>query len=402
MIKKLKSKISLIILCAIAIPLIIIVSIYTYSYYNDTIRANIGFVDRFIGEPNHDFEEIDEVKNKKRDKPPEIPNMEGIYYITITNGYITNYSDNTTDEIKDYALKILNSNSEHGIIKNYIYQKRVHDMEKEISIVLVESSKEINKLNILVLSSIFGSIIGVVLIYFLSKKIACIIVKPVEDTFKKQIDFISDASHELKTPLAVIQANADVLEGELENNKWLTYIQNETDNMSKLINEMLLLTKIENIDSLREPERFNMSDHIELIVSSFESMAFEKNVKIESEIQKDIVTDKFNKDDITHILGTLIDNAIKHTEEKKKVIISFSKNKDKLVIDVKNKGEEIPIEEREKIFDRFYRIDKSRNRNEKRYGLGLAIAKATVLKNNGTIQVDCKYGYTTFTVELPL
>jgi signal transduction histidine kinase len=131
-------------------------------------------------------------------------------------------------------------------------------------------------------------------------------------------------------------------------------------------------------------------------------MAYEKNVKIESNIEKDIITETFNKDDITHILSTLIDNAIKHTEEKKKVIVEFRKTKEKIIINVKNKGKEIPVSEREKIFDRFYRIDKSRNRNEKRYGLGLSIAKATVIKNKGSIQVDYKDGFTIFTVELPL
>ena len=240
------------------------------------------------------------------------------------------------------------------------------------------------------------------LVYILSRKIATLIVKPVDDTFNKQIDFISDASHELKTPLAVIQANTDVLEGEIGKNKWLSYIQNETDNMSRLINELLLLTKIENIDKLREKEKFNISNHIELIVSSFESIAYEKKVKIETDIEKDINSENFSKDDITHILSTLIDNAIKHTEEKKKVIIELKRIKDKLLINIKNKGQEIPVSEREKIFDRFYRIDKSRNRNEKRYGLGLSIAKATILKNNGTISVDYKDGYTIFTVELPL
>ena len=172
--------------------------------------------------------------------------------------------------------------------------------------------------------------------------------------------------------------------------------------MSKLINELLLLTKIENIDKLRKKEKFNISNHVELIVSSFESMAYEKKVKVETEIEKEIISENFNKDDITHILSTLIDNAIKHTEEKKKVIIELKRVKDKLLINIKNKGEEIPISEREKIFDRFYRIDKSRNRNEKRYGLGLSIAKATIIKNNGTISVDYKDGYTIFTVELPL
>ena len=394
MIKKLRKKISLIILFAISIPLLLIIILNAYSYYDNIIKSNVRFVDRFFAEPEG---------GPKRENKIEPIETNGIYSISIDNGTIHNYSNNVTDEIKEYAIKVLSKTNESGIIGNYIYKQRVHDLkDSNTSIILIESSSEINKIKLVIIISILASIISIILVYILSKKIASVIVKPVEETFNKQIEFISDASHELKTPLAVISANADVLEGEIGNNKWLSYIQKETDNMSKLINELLLLTKIENVDKLRKPEKFNISDHIELISASFESMAYEKKVKIETDIQKDIITDKFNKDDIEHVLSTLIDNAIKHTDKNKKVIIEFKKNKDNILINVKNKGIEIPVSEREKIFDRFYRIDKSRNRSESRYGLGLAIAKSTALKNNGTIQVDYKDGYTIFNVKLPL
>lgn len=393
MIKKLRTKVSLIILLAISGPLLLIVIFYNFSYYNNVIKANISFVERFPGEQKV-------IPDSKRDNNFDISQMEGIYSVFLNNGDIVNNSENVTDEIKQYALKIANDNKDNGIIGNYIYKKRVRN--DEINIILIESTNEINKIKTVILTSILISGISIALIYILSKKIARIIVKPVEDTFAKQIEFISDASHELKTPLAVIQANTDVLEGELGQNKWLSYIQNETENMGKLINELLLLTKIENVDYLRKPEKFNMSNHIEIVISTFESMAFEKKVQIETKIQKDVITEQFNKDDIEHILSTLIDNAIKHTEEQKKLIVEFKQNKDKLIINVKNKGEEIPESERSRIFDRFYRIDKARNRNEKRYGLGLAIALSTVKKNNGTINVDYRNGYTIFSVELPL
>ena len=401
MIDKLRKKISLIVLFAISIPLVFIIIIFDMSYYNNIVRANTKFVDRFFGEPIGKPNTSN--KDDKEDTELTINNMNGLYLISIKNGILTQTSDDVTDKIKEYALKVSKNNSETGIIGNYIYKKRVREIkDNDATIILIESSNEINKMKLLIISSIIMSGIGIFLVFILSKKISKTIVKPVEDTFNKQKDFISDASHELKTPLAVISANADVLEGEIGNNKWLSYIQNETDNMGKLIQELLLLTKIENVDKLREPEKFNMSNHILLVVSSFESMAYEKNVRLENNVEKNIITDKFNKDDITHILSTLIDNAIKHTEEKKKVIVEFKKNKEKIIISVKNKGKEIPVSEREKIFDRFYRIDKSRNRNEKRYGLGLSIAQATVLKNNGYIHVGYKDGYTIFTVELPI
>jgi len=406
MIKDLRNKVSLIVFFAIALPLIIGVIIYDFSYYNNVITSNVDVVDRFIQAPddNVNMEKPKDLsEDGERTEPPEIPQMpsiEGVYSISIENGKVISSDDDITDEMKEYALSIYDNSLESGIVGNYIYKKKTFEMyDNKTNIILVESSNEIKKINLVVFISIIISIILIVLIFILAKKIASIIVKPVEETFNKQRDFISDASHELKTPLAVISANADVLEGEIGKNKWLSYIQNETDNMGKLIAELLLLTKIENIDKLREPEKFNISNHVELVVASFESMAYEKKVKIETSIQSDIVTEIFNKDDITHILSTLVDNAIKHSKDK--VIVELNKSKDKLIINVKNKGKEIPVSEREKIFDRFYRIDKSRNRNDKRYGLGLSIAKATVIKNNGSINVDYKDGYTIFTVELP-
>ena len=216
----------------------------------------------------------------------------------------------------------------------------------------------------------------------------------------KQKQFISDASHELKTPLAVIEANSDVLENEIGENKWLTYIQNETESMDKLINELLLLAKNENVDEIKAYEQINISKEAEVSIAMFESIAYEKQVKINSNIQPNIFMTG-NRQDIEHILSTLIDNAIKHSERDKAVEVELVKEKNNIVLQVKNVGEPIPEDQRDKIFERFYRVDKSRNRNEKRYGLGLAIAKASVEKYNGKIEVECKNGVTAFEVIIP-
>ena len=265
---------------------------------------------------------------------------------------------------------------------------------------LVENEEAIMHIKILIIVAIVISVISVIIVYIIAKRISETIVKPVEDTFSKQKEFISDASHELKTPLAVIEANADVLESKIGKNKWINYIQNEIESMDKLINELLLLTKMENIDSIKEKEEFNLSQETELCISLFESMAYEKNIRINTHIEKNIKLTG-NKEDVKHILSTLIDNAIKHTKSNDKIEINLNKIKENIEIEIKNIGEEIPQEEREKIFERFYRIDKAHNREEKRYGLGLAIAKSTVEKYNGRIEVGYQDGYTIFLVKLP-
>lgn len=107
------------------------------------------------------------------------------------------------------------------------------------------------------------------------------------------------------------------------------------------------------------------------------------------------------REDFEHILSTLLDNAIKHTESGNNVEVILKKEKGNIILKVENEGSKIPEEEREKIFERFYRVDKSRNRSEKRYGLGLAIAKSTVEKYKGRINVGYKNEYTIFEVIIP-
>lgn len=264
-----------------------------------------------------------------------------------------------------------------------------------------ENERVNNHIKTTIAISILASVMSLVAIYVVSKKVSGIIVKPVNDTFEKQKQFISDASHELKTPLAVVEANADVLENEIGNNKWLTYIQNETESMDKLINELLLLAKIENVDDIKNHERFNLSTQVETSASMFESIAYEKQVNIVTNIQNDIYING-NKQDIEHIVSTLVDNAIKHSETNKDVRVEVLKEKNTVTLQVKNSGNPIPEDQKDKIFERFYRVDKSRNRSEKRYGLGLAIAKSIVEKYNGKIDVSCKENITTFTVNIPI
>ena len=281
----------------------------------------------------------------------------------------------------------------------YIYKVRKIGANT-FNVTLMENEETITHIRVIIITSIVIAIISIIIIYIIAKKVSETIVKPVQETFEKQKQFISDASHELKTPLAVIEANADVLENKIGNNKWLKYIQNEIESMDKLINELLLLAKTENLESIKSYKNFDLSKEVEIIVSVFESMAYEKKVKINTNIQKDIIM-KGNKEDIKHILSTLIDNAIKHTEPEKEVTIELEKEKNEIILQVKNVGNPIPENERDKIFERFYRIDKARNRNEKRYGLGLAIAKSTVEKYNGKIEVFCKEGITNFKVNIP-
>jgi signal transduction histidine kinase len=397
MIKKLRKRIFLIIMISLSIVVIGIIAVFAILNYKNTIDTASLIMDRFIYgdarknatdrlDEENDFSKID---------------IEGLYYVDLeTPSGESNISNITNKTIKKYSRKLKDSNKDSGIIGDYIYKIKKQNGQN-VSIVFMESEETILHLKVLIIVSIVSSFLSLIIIYIIAKQLSEAIVEPVEETFEKQKQFISDASHELKTPLAVIEANADVLENEVGGNKWLKYIQNEIESMNKLINELLLLAKIENIDNVKDYKTFDLSKEIEIITSMFESMAYEKNVKLTSKLQENISMNG-NKEDTEHILSTLIDNAIKHTDSEKEVIVEAFKEKNNIIIQVKNMGQEIPQKEREKIFERFYRIDKSRNRNEKRYGLGLAIAKSTVEKYRGNINVDYKDGFTIFKVTIPV
>ncbi|MBR3672759.1 MAG: HAMP domain-containing histidine kinase, partial [Clostridia bacterium] len=191
---------------------------------------------------------------------------------------------------------------------------------------------------------------------------------------------------------------ADVLQDKVGENKWITYIQKEVQSMNKLVNDLLVLARMEK-EIKSNNQKFDLSKEVQMAVSVFESMIYEKKIKLETNISEGI---EFNgdKEDIKHIISIIIDNAIKHTEENGKIIVNTLKEKSDIKIEIKNQGEPIPEKEREKIFERFYRVDKARSRSEKRYGLGLSIAKGIVEKYNGEIYAASKGGFTSFIVKI--
>lgn len=397
MIKKLKSRIFFIIMLSLSLFAVVGIIFLAFSNYKNTINTATLMMDRVT---NGGIQKEPNLRPENENITPI--NIEGLYSVLVKDGQVlSNNGSDYTEEIEQYAIKVSDRNDDNGIIGKYIYKVRKSRDGAKL-VILLENETAVAQVRKIFVIAIIAAILLLIVIYMIARKLSNLLVKPVEETMEKQKQFISDASHELKTPLAVIEANADVLESEVgKENKWITYIQAEIESMNKLINELLLLAKIENVDNLKEYKEFDLSKEVEIIISMFESMAYEKNVKVTSKIQENITMNGI-KEDVEHILSTLIDNAIKHTETEKEVIIELAKEKNDIVLQVKNMGEPIPEVERDKIFERFYRIDKSRNRNEKRYGLGLSIAQSTVKKYNGKIGVTCKDGVTTFKVSIPM
>lgn len=205
----------------------------------------------------------------------------------------------------------------------------------------------------------------------------------------------NDASHELKTPLSVILASSEAFEDNPKEKKWLINIKEEANRMNLLITDLLELAKTEQKNiNLKDGD---LSKVVELSTLTFEGKAFENNIKIDYDIAPNIKI-KMSENSIKQLVEILLDNAVKHSIEKSTINISLREDSNQVELLVKNKGDKIPKGEEEKIFERFYRVDKARNRDSNRYGLGLAIAKNIVLNHNGKISAYSSNDTTTFKV----
>jgi len=278
------------------------------------------------------------------------------------------------------------------------------DSPQVMQIVLRDSTIFNKSMTELIIIFIVIGVISLGLLFLVSLILARKAIKPVEAAYNGQKQFIADASHELKTPLAVIKTNIDIInaneEDTIKNQKrWLNYVSFQADRMSNLVNNLLYLAKVDNNEKLGIESDFNLSDVIMNQVLSFEAVIYENNLELKCDIEENLKF-KGDKEGINQLMGILVDNAIKHSYKDTEVVITLKKAKEKVIISVENKGEEIKAEDLEKIFERFYRVDEARDREKGGYGLGLSIAKSIVEKYNGKIKAESENKITIFTAEL--
>ncbi len=298
---------------------------------------------------------------------------------------VQNNDDIDTDAAQSYISKVIGSNSETGMLDSFQFCRM--DKSNGILIVFTDKSAELAVLkqlmNTTILIGIASLILLSVLAYFLSRNS----IMPIKTAFEKQKQFISDASHELKTPLTVISANVDVLAGEIGENKWLGYISSQIVRMNTLVNDLLDLTRLENDSYCFICSEFDLSSAVENTVLPFECQAFEANKQFDVDIQSGLSLTGSEKH-IRQMTAIFIDNALKYSNDGGTVTVRLYTQGDKKILSVFNTGTGLKNDEKNRIFERFYRSDDSRARSTGGYGLGLAIARSIIDRHKFKLTID--------------
>lgn len=309
---------------------------------------------------------------------------------------VDNSSGTVTDEyLASTAEKLVNGDKNKGRIDGYSF---LIDKNNEYTLVVFLDNTDFDAtFNTLIRYTLIFSAVSLVVIFLASVWLSKRIILPLEESHKLQKRFISDAGHELKTPIAVIDANTEVLENEIGKNNWLSNIRYENNRMSLLIQELLELAKADK--NVEAKEDVDLSHIVVGEILPFESIAFEKGKTINYDNVEDDIIVKGNPNKLGQVVSILIDNAISYSHPNTEIDVKLIKEKNRAVLSVTNSADEISTDKAEHIFERFYRIDDART-DAGHYGLGLSIAKSIVDAHGGSITLNSKDNKVTFTVAI--
>lgn len=284
--------------------------------------------------------------------------------------------------------KIFKQSLDKHRFKSYLYILTEQEDGYSLTITDISGGKgQIYK----ILGDIFLFTVGFSILLMVSIFLSKFITEPAEKALEREKQFISDVSHELKTPLAAISINAQALQVDMGNSKHLQYILSETKRMDTLIQKLLKLAYTDEIGTKVDKKDFSLSQCCEEMVLSLESNIFEKGLQFDYQIE-DNISYYGNEDDIKQVITILLDNAMKHASEKGYIFLKLKLCNHSPIITIKNTGQGISPEDLPHIFERFYRVDKSRTDDNNSYGLGLAIAKSIIEAHNATITATSNYG----------
>ena len=325
----------------------------------------------------------------------------GIYNAYVTGGTYADLQD--TAELEEILTDCLRQEEDEGTIRSYGLRYLRRDLGLYLRMAFVDMSMEQATMREIMGSYLQIGAAALLLLLAVSILLARWATKPVERAWRQQRQFLSDASHELKTPLTVILSNAELLEaaplGERPA-RWADNIRSEAKRMRSLVEEMLTLARADNAVRSAVMAELSLSDLATDCVLAFEPVAFEAGKPLESDVAPD-VTVLGDGDKLRQLVGVLLDNAIKYGRDGGTITLTLRRTDRQARLTVSNPGDPIPPDQLRRLFERFYRADASRG-EQSGFGLGLPIAASIASEHRGTLKAESDAASTRFLFTMPL
>ena len=314
---------------------------------------------------------------------------------------LDNLASLSEEEAAALAESVYASGREKGFADQYRYCRTA--CGGETMLVFLNCQRELATFRDFLYASIGISLGGTLAVFLLLLVFSGRIVRPIAESYEKQKRFITDAGHELKTPITIIRADADVLESELDGeNEWIADIRRQTSRLAELTEDLIYLSKMEEENPALQMQDFSLSELVDETAQSFQSLALAKGKRFSASVAPGLRV-KGDEKALGKLVSILLDNAMKYSTENGTVNLALERAGRNARLIVRNSTPPMEKGDADRLFERFTREDRSRNSESGGFGLGLAIAKAVTEAHGGTIHAESEDGVSlTVTAELPL
>ena len=298
---------------------------------------------------------------------------------------IKTYRDDTLIPDQDALQSKVNDALSKGKTSGFLGSYRFLKVETNVGnlILFLNCQRELDSYNSFIENSLLISIGVIASVFVLIVLVSKRVIAPIQETYIKQKQFITGASHELKTPLAIISSNVDVLEMENGDSKWMQNIHNQVERLNSLVNSLVVFSRMEEKDTV-ERTRFDLTSVLKSRIEDFDELADfqKKNIAVDIDENLNYYGEEAS---IVQLMDILLENAIKYAPEDSGISVSLKKNRKHAILKVSNKAD-VKKGDLSKVFERFYRLDESRNSAIKGYGIGLSMAQLIAEKHKETIR----------------
>lgn len=398
MIKSLRRKFIAITMCSVVVVLGIIMAIINITNYYDINKHADELLNVLVENKGEFPKPDDKIHSKKtlfQNMSPEAP-FETRYFSVVLRDNQEVVSVNTgriaaisTETAAKYAIELQSTGKASGFLNNYKY--RVVSIDDTEMYVFLDCTREFSTFYSFLLTSCLVAIFGILSVFVLVVFFSKIVIKPVAESYEKQKRFITDASHEIKTPLTIIGASTEVLELETGENEWTRSIKNQIKRLSSLTEKLVFLSRMDEESTKLQMTDFSLSDAVLETAQPFEAVATAQGKTLCFEIEKQ-VSYYGEKDLIKQLISLLLDNSLKYSDENGQIFLNLKTVGKSVEISVANMTSQIEKDKLDVLFERFYRPDASRNSQTGGHGIGLSVAKSIVNVHKGKISVRSEDG----------